>query len=470
MANRKTTSQSNSDSESDKSNNVQLTELLLMEYGNRFNEIMFHSARYHKQTDFIQVFITLGVLLSPLLFSDKVAQFMNSQNWSEFTISGIYATFLIVGILIEYSLFAVVLDALFSIYLNGVRAAAIEKKLNIQIKEDLLVWESKIIPQIFGNLWIEKSWVRPNLLSGIWTLFLFILISIVFCVMCFLFLPNFFWIYAPIVVLLTFFNVYQWLLLHSLGIEYIKAKIFQISSVEDDLEYHRKLRGVKGTRGITPEFLIVVTTFLLGFYPFTVLSVRSDTFWLDSAHPFPLLVFSSIWIGDLLIIPVFNLFFYKFLVQTKDRIAELKVHVFCAAFVSLLFSCLINSYTHYSWVHDPYTGFMDLRIGVLSSAGWWHFGFSGIQMAIVFFFLFLWFILNLKNDDAIRNGLRALCSLFVFSLLLPLDVVLKHFIVLKTQSLIEAIRMDWLVVTITPVSLLILLLASSQRHRFPKQS
>ena len=56
-------------------------------------------------------------------------------------------------------------------------------------------------------------------------------------------------------------------------------------------------------------------------------------------------------------------------------------------------SLLVNLYLHYIWIHDSYTGFMDTSIGHLSAAGWWHLGFSTLEMSIVFYYVLVWFFL-----------------------------------------------------------------------------
>jgi len=134
-----------------------------------------------------------------------------------------------------------------------------------------------------------------------------------------------------------------------------------------------------------PNITIPLATFCLGFTPMMVLSLLTDSFWFNSPHDFPLVAIPSVLIGDSLFFPIIN---YK-IYSSLSLISFKKQKSAILATISLILSLLINSYSHYLWTQDKYTGFMDTEIGRLSIAGWWHWGYSIIQMFIILYFAFV---------------------------------------------------------------------------------
>jgi hypothetical protein len=76
------------------------------------------------------------------------------------------------------------------------------------------------------------------------------------------------------------------------------------------------------------------------------------------------------------------------------------------------------------WANDQYTGFMDLVIGEISLAGWWHLIYAGLETTIVLTYLFVW--ITSLAADGIAHGIAAAgwrwfiayCSLGIADLLL----------------------------------------------------
>jgi uncharacterized membrane protein len=144
------------------------------------------------------------------------------------------------------------------------------------------------------------------------------------------------------------------------------------------------------------KILIPLTNLCLGFVPMLIMSILMKGFWINSQYNFPLVLIPAVLIGDSLFLPILN---YRIYIALKQIAALLKPRMtFVIVLFCLLLSTAINSYTHYLWSHDNFTGFMDPTYGTHSAAGWWHYGFSILQMAIIFVYATLW-VLTVKQQD-----------------------------------------------------------------------
>lgn len=197
-------------------------------------------------------------------------------------------------------------------------------------------------------------------------------------------------------------------------------------------------------------FLIISTiTLCIGFVPMLVISLRTNSFWLSSPYDFPLVTIPSVLIGDSLLLPFLN---YKIFCALRRLMRE--KNNWLILFFSFLVSIAINSYTHFLWTQDMYTGFMDMTIGTLSFAGWWHWGYSIIQMTIIAYFVVIWMkempIIGRKYH---KEFMRAWFIFVAFSSLSLLGFILKYLFILD-ESFIEALRME--LVSFFPIILSIL--------------
>lgn len=188
-----------------------------------------------------------------------------------------------------------------------------------------------------------------------------------------------------------------------------------------------------------PNIIIPLTTLCLGFIPMVVLSLLTDSFWLNSPFDFPLVVIPSVLIGDSLFFPIIN---YK-IFSSLNLVNIKKQKSVILATISLIFSLLINSYSHYLWTQDKYTGFMDMEIGSLSIAGWWHWGYSVIQMFLILYFAFVWINHNTTISDTHYKKFMQTWLIFIgFSSLNLPGFIFKYHFILFTNSLITALRME----------------------------
>jgi hypothetical protein len=173
------------------------SDILLKEYDHRFAEVMTYSERYHKQTDILNVAITVLIAAGTYLLKDKsqtsscLVPFISPQPdpYSNIWV----AAFLIACAVLVFYLLSQILNSLFLIKLNGARLAAIEQKLNKLSKEDLLIWDSEAIPHFFGQpLWSSnsKGWVPPTVIIALWLLIILSFVSCGLCILAFSFVKR----------------------------------------------------------------------------------------------------------------------------------------------------------------------------------------------------------------------------------------------------------------------------------------
>ena len=163
------------------------------------------------------------------------------------------------------------------------------------------------------------------------------------------------------------------------------------------------------------KILIPLATLFLGFIPMLIMSIQMNGFWINSQYDFPFVLIPAVFIGDALLLPILN---YQIYIALKQVITLLKPKVILiTTFFCLLLSIIMNSYTHYLWSHDNYTGFMDPVYGMHSVAGWWHYGFSILQMSIIFIYAVIW-VLTVKQQDekAFHAFEKAIYVFMIFTL------------------------------------------------------
>ena len=197
---------------------------------------------------------------------------------------------------------------------------------------------------------------------------------------------------------------------------------------------------------LNPKFFIPFLTLLIGYLPMLVISILSNTFYSTIRVNFPFLSIPSVAIGDLLLLPLINWKYFS-LFKSKIGFTYLKnnrKNVYVIFIVSLLLSLVVNIYSHSTWVSDQYRGFMDLVYGSLSLAGWIHFVFSTIEMAIIFS-LFGFAILFFFQKHKV--GLRVVTSIWyifmVFSSLSIGDFIIRNLLIIPNNLSLETAINQW---------------------------
>jgi len=418
-------------------------EILLKEYQNRFSEIVFHSGRYHKQVDFLQVYLTvLGSLLAVIFTTDwnKI-----SKSMVNFDIQIIYSAILFLAYVILVYLFTNVMDSLYLIYMNGRRISAIETKINTILGDTLLTWDSNIIPKLFGTHQVFIGfWIRPNLILGIWS-FLFIFgVTFGICIISYYIANSFFYIFTPIALFISSFLIFNWILLHSDGLGFIdwavNGKKFEVSNWSISIG-------------------IILMNIFLFYLPMMLFSIRDNSFFFG-VYDFPFLSLTSVFIGDLIFLPIFDIYAIKWL-YAVNKILKINFIIHCSsAFLALSISILI----HIIWINDQWTGFMDIVFGKLSVSGWIHLVYTAIQLYLMIIFIFE-FIKSVKNKSSSlldKNLLIALIFILIFSFLSIVDWYIRNIVIFK-QSLIYSLKIDFFSMSTFFISLIFILILSKKR-------
>jgi|GEM_PF-4166467 len=180
-------------------------DILLNEYDHRFQEIMNNSKIYNQQVNYINMFLTgiLGIIT--IVFTKKDVLDLSTIN--------IYIIpFLLIFILIFVNfLFNTLNDSLLWIFLNGARIAVIEKKINEYVNDDLLIWDSSIVPtyQNIKNRFFRTKGLKSNYLSGFYTVLIMLFVYGLLSFLCY-YLSNYFFIYFIILeILFIILNLIQ---------------------------------------------------------------------------------------------------------------------------------------------------------------------------------------------------------------------------------------------------------------------
>jgi len=405
--------------------NKDVLDILCRDHNNRFTEMRDHMSRYNNQIYVLHIYLSIfaGVIL--YLFSD------NSRNAFAVLVEfkgaaySIIFTFLTV---VLYYLISLMMDALFMTYVNGVRMGMIERLINNGFGEDVMVWETKIISDVHGiESWSYGGWIKPNYIVAVWIVFVLVFVTGVLIFLWKIFVIKYIYVYSYIMVLLLFFHMLQWYYLHTKAIDYL-VDVSKKASY-DDLDSGDPKKDMLSM--LAPSTISFITIFF-GYLPVLLMSMSLDAFWFDSKYSFPFMKIPSVFIGDLFVVPVINYFIVSFLREYQEYLNEKKklvvVIVLLFFIVLLIINGLLNSY----WVSDSYLGFMDVDYGVLSVAGWWHFGFSVLEEVLISSFLVLFAYMAYNGiGDTIKRLFFVIRLLFVFSLFSIGDLVFKIVFIYK---------------------------------------
>jgi hypothetical protein len=437
------------------SNNAKAAiDILLKEFEHRFSEILTYTQRYQKQADYLNLFLTSVLAVAALIFSGKTKEILGQSSTLDVKdLSILYCGFLLFSALFLFHLFASIMDVLVMVRFNGERLAAIEVQINARSGEDLLIWESRAIPYYFAVNQIRiGAWIKPNTLAGIWMFLIFILLCISFCVMAFVFVPMFSYFYVPVVLFMTVFHVYQWMLMLTSGFGSLHS-YFQHAD-----------QSTVPSRQITAEVLGALIP-VLSVIEMIIWSAQHGVLWSDSRVVFPLISVPSIYVGDLIILPIFN---FRAATWFKQHARQCRGRVFAKYSAACLLSALLlNIYLHYQWTHDPYSGFIDTTHGRLSAAGWCHFVFSSCEMTFIFLFLVFWVTALVKGNLSGAADGQSVWRFFVaFSSISIADAVVKYRYVFPSWHIAPSANLaDLLSLTSFISSGVVLVVLASVLHR-----
>lgn len=220
---------------------------------------------------------------------------------------------------------------------------------------------------------------------------------------------------------------------------------------------------------ITNNFLlkaVPIVTFIIGFLSFVTLSIYYNVFFLNSPYDVPLILNVSVMVGDSILLPVINfkIFNLYFNILGKRK-PDSKLSIWIA--FSLVFSVIMNIYTHNSWINDKFTDFVGFQQGELSIIGYWHLFFSIIEFVILLIYPFLWYhTISLGNKAAIIYSKKIWIYFFLFTTLGIFDMLNKY-IYVYTCTFYQTIKNEGFPFTtsILSIILLIFMILIEQRHK-----
>lgn len=185
-----------------------------------------------------------------------------------------------------------------------------------------------------------------------------------------------------------------------------------------------------------PLWLVPIMTVAIGIAPLILITLISGTLLLSSRVDGPLIAVPTVLIRDLLLLPILNWRIARYLLA-RLTISPGRSMFHRALGLALGASLLLSTFVTYKWTHDQYFGFIDPTFGRLSFAGWWHFGFTVIEMTLVFTFIFIW--AHAKRSDA-DEGMQRLAvsawnTFLPYALLSIADFVVLHLYLLPRRGL-----------------------------------
>jgi hypothetical protein len=179
-------------------------------------------------------------------------------------------------------------------------------------------------------------------------------------------------------------------------------------------------------------------------------------FWITSQYDFPLVVIPAVLIGDSLLLQPLN---YRIYIALKQVLKFLEPRKIAAVIVGcLLFSIMLNSYTHYLSSHTSSTGFMDPQFGQMSLAGWWYYCFSILQMALIFAFAVFWILTVKFQDPSMFKAFENALYIFIVFILVNISGTFVNKNLFLRRQFNPDLSLPSLVNALTPLIISIVLL------------
>lgn len=185
---------------------------LFTEYNARHQDSMFHSQRYHRQLNYLQLYVIVIVYLASLLLSNLDAGELMGLKLPTAISIGVTWPIYVLASSIAYFILANLMDALYMIFSLNARIEHIEKQINQLLGSDILTWETKLTRFLFNvKPFMKSPLLRPYYLVGLWSLTLFACLQYILVKMCFITESNIFsYIYLIFIIVLSIYHVGVW--------------------------------------------------------------------------------------------------------------------------------------------------------------------------------------------------------------------------------------------------------------------
>lgn len=390
--------------------------LLEKEYAYSKQELFYYMEKYDKNETYHSVGISLLGVIIALVGSTNFDMGVRQNPF--FNINQPLGTFIIILLsIISNYIFVMSISSLYYIILNSARLRFLEEQLNTLLNKNLLVWEGEIIPVIHNssNIYIlSTNLVNINYIKGLF----FISLHLCFqCIFGYVLYKINFWtclIFMILTCLIYTFIISQWYFY----LRYLFDILYGIISKTEE-----KNMIMNKNIDITSMY-IYGTTITFGFLPMFLFALNDRTVFYGDVK-LPLILYTSIYIGDFIILPFFNAYFYKLYKNISSQMKKSSKWIIWI--ISIVISLLVNYYTHFKmWISDNLDSFMDIK-GALTMSGYMHFLYSTIQMGIILFFLYFissYYRKKYKNYRLVKLTRRLI---LLFTLLQIPDFIIRNF-------------------------------------------
>lgn len=144
-----------------------------------------------------------------------------------------------------------------------------------------------------------------------------------------------------------------------------------------------------------------------------------------------------------MLIPALNLYFQRLVAARLDYLRTKSILATAISLLALAVGFSLQYFVHTIWVNDQYTGFMDLQLGELSGAGWWHLFFSSIETALIILYVMLWFKMPRPDHPTFLLALSGWRILVAYTFLGILDLSIQSATVFQYLSLVQLLWVQW---------------------------
>jgi len=215
--------------------------LLTREYQLLNRRFLFYVADYKAQFRYLSIYLTIfaGIIIY-LLSTHEPKLPLPPTTW-------LYDVALSFSLGIAYTVSANLFDTLFEIFIIEARLAAIEQLINAEMKEDIYVWQHRIINpwHDLKNVRINTFLINPPHQWGFWNFFFLIGLTVIHCIL-YMYLSKHHWLFFCVPAMLcSSFILWQWVEL-TRSVPFLRKKIF----AESGLEYMTQRKTVDP---ITPK-------------------------------------------------------------------------------------------------------------------------------------------------------------------------------------------------------------------------
>lgn len=188
------------------------------EHARRFLDKLVYTDMYASQITYLNVFTSVVIGMAAILGSiGDVA-----SNPRDLAAGGVIGL-LLAGVIMFY-LLATLMDALFHLYANEHRLAALETEINARFGKKLLIWDSEVMPRLHptNRLFLTKRLISPSYFLAFWSVLLALALGIALVALWELTVGRMTYAYGAFLGFGLLLVGHQWVTLHTAGGSFLK--------------------------------------------------------------------------------------------------------------------------------------------------------------------------------------------------------------------------------------------------------